>query len=132
MELCPKDRRSTTLSFLLFLFVAIRVQEEKNVYLGNNVYLCSAKRKNTMPQICSFFGIIITMYLPDHNPPHFHVKHDEFRATIDIDSGEINGNISRRDIQLIYRWLDMHKEELMENWNRLQEGKPIVKIEPLR
>ncbi len=24
-----------------------------------------------MPEICHFYGIIITMYLPDHNPPHF-------------------------------------------------------------
>ena len=23
------------------------------------------------------------MYLPDHNPPHFHVRYNEYRATID-------------------------------------------------
>lgn len=36
-----------------------------------------------MPEICRFYGIIITMYLPDHNPPHFHVRYNEFRATIE-------------------------------------------------
>ena len=34
-----------------------------------------------MPEICHFYGIVITMYLPDHNPPHFHVHYNEFRAT---------------------------------------------------
>lgn len=85
-----------------------------------------------MPQISTFYGIIITMYLPDHNPPHFHVRHDDYHATIDIENGEIKGNMPRRDLQLVYEWLDMHKDELMENWKRLQEGKPIVKIEPLK
>ena len=28
-----------------------------------------------MPEICHFYGIVITMYLPDHNPPHFHVRY---------------------------------------------------------
>ena len=24
-----------------------------------------------MPEISRFYGIVITMYFPDHNPPHF-------------------------------------------------------------
>ena len=44
-----------------------------------------------MPEICHFYGIIITMYLPDHNPPHFHVRYNEYRATIDIQTGKVTG-----------------------------------------
>ena len=25
-----------------------------------------------MPEICRFFGIIISLYWKDHNPPHIH------------------------------------------------------------
>lgn len=25
-----------------------------------------------MPEICKFFGIIISLYWRDHNPPHIH------------------------------------------------------------
>ena len=85
-----------------------------------------------MPQIYTFYGIIITMYLPDHNPPHFHVRYDEYHATIDIESGEIKGNMPRRALRFVYEWLDMHKDELMDNWNRLQKGEPALKIEPLK
>ncbi len=37
-----------------------------------------------MPEISRFLGIIITMYFNEHNPPHFHVRYNEYRATFDI------------------------------------------------
>ena len=49
-----------------------------------------------MPEICHFHGIVTTMYLPDHNPPHFHVRYNEYRATIDILTGEVTGQMLRR------------------------------------
>ena len=30
-----------------------------------------------MPEISKFYGIIIYMYIDDHNPPHFHVWYDD-------------------------------------------------------
>lgn len=52
-----------------------------------------------MPEISSFYGIIISMFFSDHNPPHFHVKYQGFEATIDIATGTI-------------------KEESLEKWTR--------------
>ena len=37
-----------------------------------------------MPTISVFFGIVISMYVNDHTPPHFHVRHGEFRASVPI------------------------------------------------
>jgi len=37
-----------------------------------------------MPEICRFLGIIITMYFDEHNPPHFHVKYNDYRASMEI------------------------------------------------
>lgn len=37
-----------------------------------------------MPEICRFLGIIIAMYYKDHNPPHFHVRYNEYKASISI------------------------------------------------
>ena len=84
-----------------------------------------------MPEICHFYGIIITMYLPDHNPPHFHVRYNEYRATIDIQTGKVTGQMPRRALHLIFEWLDLHKEELMMNWTRMENGETLVKIDPL-
>ena len=30
-----------------------------------------------MPEISRFYGIIITMFINEHNPPHFHVRYME-------------------------------------------------------
>lgn len=39
-----------------------------------------------MPELCRFFGMIITMFYDDHAPPHFHVRYGEHKAIIAIES----------------------------------------------
>lgn len=39
-----------------------------------------------MPELCRFFGIIITMFYNDHAPPHFHVRYNEHKAIMAIDT----------------------------------------------
>lgn len=84
-----------------------------------------------MPEISRFYGIIITMYFPDHKPPHFHVRYNECRALINISTGEITGSMSRRALELVYKWMDLHKDELWENWKRMEKGEPMNTIKPL-
>jgi hypothetical protein len=84
-----------------------------------------------MPEICRFYGIIIYMFYNDHNPPHFHVEYQEFEAIIEIESGIIKGKIPRRALKLIFEWMDLHKEELLENWKKIEERKVLQKIDPL-
>lgn len=85
-----------------------------------------------MPEISRFYGIVIYMFFQDHNPPHFHIKYQDFEATISIEDGIVRGEIPRRALSLIYDWLDKHKEELIENWRLLEQRKPLNKIEPLK
>lgn len=40
--------------------------------------------------------------------------------------------MSGRAIKLILEWLDLHRDELLDNWLRAQNGKLLVKIEPLK
>ena len=37
-----------------------------------------------MPEISRFLGMIIAMYYMDHSPPHFHVRYNQYKATISI------------------------------------------------
>ena len=84
-----------------------------------------------MPEISNFYGIVITMYFPEHNPPHFYVRYNEYHASIDIQTGKVTGEMPRRALKLVYEWLDMHKEELLENWYKLEKGSVPSKIQPL-
>ena len=85
-----------------------------------------------MPEICRFFGIIITMFADDHNPPHFHVRYGDYEAIVTIDKGVVKGEMPGRALKMILEWLEQHKEELMENWEKAQKGDPLEKIEPLK
>ena len=41
------------------------------------------------------------------------------------------GSMSRRALELVYKWLDLHKDELWENWRRMENGEPLNTIKPL-
>ena len=85
-----------------------------------------------MPIISSFFGIIVRMYYGDHSPPHFHAEYQGQRATFDFDGNLILGQIrSKNARKLIQEWAVQHKTELMLNWESIEQGLPIERIEPL-
>ena len=85
-----------------------------------------------MQEISSFYGIVITMLFQDHNPPHFHVKYGEYKAQITITDGIVKGILPRRALNLVFEWLDLHRDELMENWKLMESRKNLQKIEPLQ
>ena len=84
-----------------------------------------------MPQISSFYGIVIYMYINEHNPPHFHVVYQGYKATISIENGIVTGCMPRRALNLVFDWLDLHRGELMDNWKRLLNREAPLKIKPL-
>ncbi len=77
-------------------------------------------------------GIVIQMYIDEHNPPHFHADYGEYRAEIDIRTLQmITGNLPPRILRKVLLWASIHQEELLANWNNLRLQKPTTKIEPL-
>ena len=64
-----------------------------------------------MPQISRFFGIIISMFFNDYNPPHFHARYGEFEALISIeDFSVIEGSLPSRALGLVIEWASIHKK----------------------
>jgi hypothetical protein len=88
-----------------------------------------------MPTISMFFGIIIRMYLgnKEHNPPHFHAYYQEYKGIFNIESCElVDGTIPQKQKKLIEAWAELHKEELLANWNLATNNELPFKIEPLK
>ena len=82
-----------------------------------------------MPVISRFLGIVIMMYYGDHEPPHFHVKYNEYRAAIDIESLKlIQGKLPPKALGLVVEWASIHQKELLEDW---QLAKNLDKIRPI-
>ena len=88
-----------------------------------------------MPTLSMFFGLIIRMYYApkEHNPPHIHVYHHDYSATVDIKSCRIlEGKLSPKQLRLVAAWIEIHREELIANWALCQNGEKPFPIEPLK
>jgi hypothetical protein len=89
-----------------------------------------------MPEISRFFGIVIRMFaepLGQHNRPHFHAYYQDQVAVVAIDGIEIlGGGLPRRQRRLVEAWAEIHRRELLLNWDLLRSGQRPSRIEPLR
>jgi len=71
------------------------------------------------------------MYWDDHAPPHFHAKYAEYEMTVNIITGVVEGKFPKRALKHVFEWYDLHKTELIEDWNLCQNAKTPNSIEPL-
>jgi len=89
-----------------------------------------------MPAISMFYGIIIYMYFMDnkqHKSPHIHAKYQEHEVVVSIPDGDVlGGDIPRSKMKLLQAWIELHKDELVADWELAVSGQQLYKIEPLR
>jgi hypothetical protein len=86
-----------------------------------------------MPRISAFFGIIIWMYYDEHNPPHLHAEFQGNLAVLDFQGSIIKGDLrSRTALRLVRDWIDLHVQELQEDWELARAGRDLREIEPLK
>ena len=83
-----------------------------------------------------FYGIVVLMYYFDnkkHRQPHVHVECGDDEAVISIPDGAIlEGTFRTAKMKLVQAWIEIHQEELMQDWHRAVNGQAIFRIEPLR
>ena len=84
-----------------------------------------------MPELSRFLGIVIFMNFNEHNPPHFHAKYGDFQIIIEINSGIVEGKFPRRALNLVMEWYEIHKEELLQDWELIRTTGEFNKIQPL-
>lgn len=85
-----------------------------------------------MPVISRFLGIVIAMFYRDHNPPHFHVKYNNYEAIIAInDLVLLDGKLPPRVLGLVIEWASLHRNALMEDWKLAEQFKELMPIKPL-
>jgi uncharacterized protein DUF4160 len=84
-----------------------------------------------MPEIARFLGIVVGMFYSEHGVPHFHAVYGEHEASIEIESGIVHGALSLRVLRLVLEWAELHRAELLENWQLARDGQQLRRIEPL-
>jgi hypothetical protein len=73
-----------------------------------------------MPEISRFLGIVIGMFYSEHGVAHF-----------EIESGAVHGELPQRALRLVLEWAELHRAELLENWQLARQGAPLNRIAPL-
>ena len=89
-----------------------------------------------MPILSMFYGIVIRMYFNDdkqHHVPHLHADYAGHRAVFSIGNGDgLAGELPAERHDWSQAWIEIHREELMADWELAVDGEDVFKIEPLR
>lgn len=84
-----------------------------------------------MPELSRFLGIVIGMFYREHGVPHFHAVYGGHEISVEVETGRIHGQFPPRALKLVIEWRDLHKAELLENWDLAKAGQPLKSIAPL-
>jgi len=89
-----------------------------------------------MPTISMFYGILVLMYFRDnrrHHLPHIHVRYQGHEAAVCIDDGIVlDGSLPSKQLKMVQAWVEIHKEELMLDWELAVNGDEPFRIAPLQ
>ena len=89
-----------------------------------------------MPVISLFYGLVISMYYLDtkqHKLPHIHIKYGELEAVYEIPGGRLlEGFLPSNKEKLVQAWIEIHREDLMANWELAVTGNQVFTIDPLK
>jgi len=67
-----------------------------------------------------------------HHKPHIHTEYQGEEAVYDIENGdEIVGALPRHRKKLVQAWIEIHRDELMADWQLAVTGERVFRIKPL-
>jgi hypothetical protein len=92
--------------------------------------------ERTVPILSMFYGIVIRMYFYDdkqHHMPHLHAEYAGKRSVFDIEGGGVlSGELPPGKARMVQAWIEIHREELLADWELAVQGEEVFKIEPLK
>jgi len=72
------------------------------------------------------------MFHREHGQPHFHVQYGGQHAVLSLQPIEImRGGLPPRALRLVVEWADMHRAELLDDWQLATEKRALKPIAPL-
>ncbi|MBR0404051.1 MAG: DUF4160 domain-containing protein [Eggerthellaceae bacterium] len=85
-----------------------------------------------MPVVSRFQDIRIAMYYDDLGPSQLHAEYAGCKAIVDIaNCCVIKGALPSRELKLVLAWVELHKDELMHNWELALDGEELQQVKPL-
>lgn len=76
------------------------------------------------------------MYFIDnkkHKKPHIHAQYQNKEAVVSISDGRVlDGSLPPAKLKLVLAWVEIHKEDLLADWQLAVKGQNPLPIDPLR
>ena len=89
-----------------------------------------------MPVVSTFYGITVSLYFLDnrrHHRPHIHARFQGHEVVVAIPDGEVlEGELPPGRLKLLLAWVEIHRDDLMADWELAVRGEQPIRIEPLR
>jgi uncharacterized protein DUF4160 len=89
-----------------------------------------------VPILSMFYGIVVRMYFFDdkqHRAPHIHAACSGDEAVFAIVTGEVlAGQLASGKMRLVQAWIEIHRDELLADWQLAVNGEEVFKIDPLK
>ena len=89
-----------------------------------------------MPTISMFYGILVAIFFEEserHHLPHIHVRYSGEKASIAIEDGRIlAGAFPPKQLKMVQAWIEIHKDELLADWELAVSGEEPFRIAPLQ
>ncbi len=83
-----------------------------------------------------FYGIIVALYFVDnrrHKLPHIHARYQGEEVVVAIPDGVVlEGGLPPAKLKLLLAWIEIHRDELMADWDLAAQGANPFKIDPLK
>lgn len=84
-------------------------------------------------QVSLFMGIRVIMGCDGEEAPYFRATYAGQDVLVDIVRGcVLEGSIPSRQLKLVMAWTELHKDELMQDWELAVDNLPLNPIAPLR
>ena len=88
-----------------------------------------------MPTISMFYGILVSIFWGDddrHHRPHVHARYQGQKAAVDIETGEVlAGELPEAKLRMLRVWMDIHRDELLADWELAKAGEVPFRVRPL-
>ena len=84
-----------------------------------------------MPELSRFLGIVVYMLYDDHSPPHFHAQYGDYKISVEIGTGVVQGRFPRRALKSLLEWYELYREQILEDWQLAELHEPLNPIPPL-
>jgi hypothetical protein len=93
-------------------------------------------KERAMPTISMFYGILIHLYYFDneqHHTPHIHARFQGETAAFSIVDGDcLSGSLPKGKMKMVQAWIEIHRDELLADWELAVNGEEPFKIAPLQ